>query len=289
MTQQDDWRPEMARLTQRQDQLERQQKDANKGVEALRRDANALKRDVDRRVDSLRGETDRQSRDRDWRVSSLERSRDTAQNLFWFSIPLVAAVAMIIILVIAVVASREQRREAGEPEKRSPSSIDAPLAGSGGPLPPGLVAPGRLSDNLTAGTASTPPGRPCRRSRELLSFNGLAPWFATQLTRASIVVPSAPAMRAKAEVDPGFSPRSISEMYPAAIPVFPDSSLRVMPWWFRNARMGPFPRIMSRATSWGTRTPSSASWPASMSSSWLFRSMRASYSLRVKVMVSSLA
>ena len=48
-------------------------------------------------------------------------------------------------------------------------------------------------------------------------------------------------------------------------PVFSDSSLSVMPWWFRNARMGPFPRIMSRATSWGTRTPSSASWAASMS------------------------
>ena len=34
MTQQDDWRPEMARLAQRQDQLERQQRDSNRKVEA---------------------------------------------------------------------------------------------------------------------------------------------------------------------------------------------------------------------------------------------------------------
>ena len=142
MTQQDDWRPEMARLAQRQDQLERQQRDSNRKVEALQRDGDALKRDVDRRMDSLRGETDRQSRDGERRVSSLERSRDTFENLFWASMPLVAAIAVIVILVIAVAVSREQRREAGEPEQRSPSSIDAPLAGSGGPLPPGFVAAG---------------------------------------------------------------------------------------------------------------------------------------------------
>ena len=83
MTQQDNWRPEMARLTQRQDQLERQQMDSTGRVEAMRRDADAFKRDVDRRLDSLRGETDRQIRDGDRRVSSLERSRDTLENLFW--------------------------------------------------------------------------------------------------------------------------------------------------------------------------------------------------------------
>ena len=142
MTQQDDWRPEMARLTQRQDQLERRQRDSNRNVEDLQRDADALKRDVDRRLDSLRGETDRQLRDGERRVGSLERSRDTFENLFWFSMPLVAAAAVIIILVIAVVASREQHREAGEPEQRSPSSINAPWVSSGGPLQPGFVAAG---------------------------------------------------------------------------------------------------------------------------------------------------
>ena len=160
MTQQDDWRPEMARLAQRQDQLERQQRDSNRKVEALQRDADALKRDVDRRLDSLRRETDRQFRDRDRRVSRLERSRDTFGNLFWFSIPLVAAVAVIFVLVIAAIASREQRQEPGGPGQRSPSSIYAPMDGSGGPLPPGLAAVGkpfrqhRRSDSINAARAT---------------------------------------------------------------------------------------------------------------------------------------
>ena len=135
MTQQDDWRPEMARLTQRQDQLERQQRETTTRVDAL-------KRDVDTRINSLRRETDRQLRDGERRVSRLERSRDTFENLFWFSMPLVAAIAMIIVLVIAVIVSREQRREPGEPEQRSPSSVDAPWVSSGGLWPPGFVAAG---------------------------------------------------------------------------------------------------------------------------------------------------
>ena len=160
MTPQDNWRPETARLAQRQDLLERQQRETTTRVDAS-------KRDVDRRMDSLRGETDQQFRDGERRVSSLERSRDTFENLFWFSIPLVTAAAMIIILVIAAVASREQRQEAGEPEQRSPSSVDAPLAGSGGPLPPGLVAAGTPFRQL-----HRRPGDLGPRSRELLvSFN----------------------------------------------------------------------------------------------------------------------
>ena len=159
MTQQDNWQPEMARLAQRQDQLERQQRETTTTVDAL-------KRDVDRRIDSQRRDLDWQFRDRDSRVSSLERSRDTFETLIWLSMPLVAAVAMIIVLAIAVVAAREQRQEAGEPEQRSPSSIDAPIATSGGPLQPGLAA------------AGTPfrrhhrrPGNHGRRSRELDAFN----------------------------------------------------------------------------------------------------------------------
>ena len=126
MTPQDDWRPEMARLAQRQDQLERQQRETTTRVDALNRD-------VDRRLDSLRRETDQQFRDGERRVSRLERSRDTFENLFWFSMPLVAAVAVIFVLLIAVIVSREQRQEPGEPEQRSPSSIDAPWVSSGGP------------------------------------------------------------------------------------------------------------------------------------------------------------
>ena len=160
MTQQDDWRPEMARLAQRQDQLERQQRDSDRKVEALRRDGDALKRDVDRRMDSLRRETDRQFRDGERRVSSLERSRDAFENLFWFSMPLVAAVAVIIVLVVAVIASREQRQELREPEQRSPSSVDAPWPVPGVPGHRGLLLRGHLSGSFTAPTASTPPGRP---------------------------------------------------------------------------------------------------------------------------------
>ena len=89
-------------------------------------------------MDSLRGETDRQFRDGERRVSSLERSRDTFENLFWFSMPLVAAVAVIFVLLVAVIVSREQRQESGEPEQRSPSSVDAPMAGSGGALATGF-------------------------------------------------------------------------------------------------------------------------------------------------------
>ena len=157
MTQQDNWRPEMARLAQRQDQLERQQRETTTRVDALNRD-------VDRRLDSLRRETDRQFRDGERRVSRLERSRDTFENLFWFSMPLVAAVAVIIILVVAAVAGREQRQEAGEPEQRSPSSVDAPMAGSGGTWQPGFVAAGtpfrqlHRSDSFNANRATMAAG-----------------------------------------------------------------------------------------------------------------------------------
>ena len=165
MTQQDDWRPEMARLAQRQDQLERQQRETTTRVDALNRD-------VDRRMDSQRRDMNRQSKDRDWRVSSLERSRDTLENLFWFSMPLVAAAAVIIILVIAAIASREQRRECAKPEQRSPSSIDAPLAGSGGPLQPGFVAAGDTFPTTSPlRQHQRRPGDLGRRARELLSFN----------------------------------------------------------------------------------------------------------------------
>ena len=63
MTLHDDIQDRMARLTQRQDQLERQQRETTTRVDALNRDD-------DRRMDSLRRETDQQSRDRDSRLSS---------------------------------------------------------------------------------------------------------------------------------------------------------------------------------------------------------------------------
>ena len=82
MTPQDNWRPEMARLAQRQDQLERQQRETTTRVDALNRD-------VDRRMDSQRRDMNRQFRDGERKVGSLERSRDAFESLFWFSMPLV--------------------------------------------------------------------------------------------------------------------------------------------------------------------------------------------------------
>ena len=153
MTQQDDWRPEMARLAQRQDQLERQRRDSNRKVDALQRDGDALKRDVDRRMDSLRRETDRQSRDGERRVSSLERSRDTFENLFWFSIPLVAAIAVIIILIIASSHPGSSARNPGSQSSVHRHWLTLPWPVSGGLGNRGLLLRGHLSDSLTAPTA----------------------------------------------------------------------------------------------------------------------------------------
>ena len=154
MTQQDNWRPEMARLTQRQDQLERQQRETTTRVDALNRD-------VDRRMDSLRRDMNRQFRDGERRVSRLERSRDTLENLFWFSMPLVAAAAVIIILVIAV-----NRIPGAAPGVReSPSSVHRhrltlPWPVPGVPGHRGLLLPGtpfrqhHRSDSINAARAT---------------------------------------------------------------------------------------------------------------------------------------
>lgn len=125
----------MARLAQRQDQLERPQRETNRRVDAL-------KRDVVSSIDSLRREIDWQSRDREWRIKSLEQSWDAALFLISLSMPVVAGIAMIIVLTIDAIESREHRQEGGEPEQRSPLSMNATPAGSGGHVQPGLIAVG---------------------------------------------------------------------------------------------------------------------------------------------------
>ena len=200
MTPQDNWRPEMARLAQRQDQLERQQRETTTRVDALNRD-------VDRRMDSLRGEMDSQSGNRDWRVSSPERSRDTFENLFWLSIPLVAAVAVIIILVIAVVAAREQRQEAGEPEQRSPSSINAPMPVPEVPCNRGLAAAG-----TPIRQPHRRPGDLGRRSRRLLfssnpSTGEERPPIESQSYRVGRVTPQLAICFLTGPADPAWSSR----------------------------------------------------------------------------------
>ena len=149
----------MARLTQRQDQVERQQRETTGRVDAL-------KRDVDNRMDSLRRENDWQSRDREWRIKSLEQSRDTALFLISLSMPIVAAIAMIIVLTIAAIESREHRQEGGEPEQHSPLSMNAAPAGSGGHVQPGLIAKGTPFRQR-----HRHPGNYGLRSREPNTFN----------------------------------------------------------------------------------------------------------------------
>ena len=73
MTQQGNWQQEIARLAQRQDQLERQHRETTTRVDTLKGDADASKMDVDSSIDSLRREIDSQFREREWRVKSLER------------------------------------------------------------------------------------------------------------------------------------------------------------------------------------------------------------------------
>ena len=155
--------PEMARLAQRQDQLERQQRDSTRNVEALQRDGDALKRDVrPPHGFPANRHTDRQLRDGERRVSRLERSRDTFGNLFWFSMPLVAAVAVII-----RPAHRRRRIPGAAPgSSESPRSVHRhrltlPWAGSGGTWPPGsCCCRDAFPTSFTAPTASTPPGQP---------------------------------------------------------------------------------------------------------------------------------
>ena len=159
MTHQDDAQNRMDRLAQRQDQLERQQRETTTRIDAL-------KRDVDSRIDSMRREMDWQLRDREWRIKSLERSRDTVESLIMLWMPLVAAITMIIVLVIAVIGSREQLQESGEPERRSPLSMNAPAASSGGHVQPGLIAAGTLFRQY-----HRYPGNHGLRSREPNTFN----------------------------------------------------------------------------------------------------------------------
>ena len=117
MAQQDNWREEMARLTQRQDQLEKQHMENSTRVDIL-------KRDVDSRLDSLRTDLDWKSRDGDRRMKSLERFRDYLENLILYAIVIGCGVALAISLVIAIVDARDERREREQPEERPLSSVE---------------------------------------------------------------------------------------------------------------------------------------------------------------------
>ena len=116
MTHQDDVQDRIARLAQRQDQLERQQRETTTRVDAL-------KSDVDSRIDSLRREIDWQFRDREWRVKSLERFRDFIESLIMYAIMIGCAVALVVSMVIIIVEARGASQENGQPGERSLISL----------------------------------------------------------------------------------------------------------------------------------------------------------------------
>ena len=120
MTPQDNSREEIARLAQRQDHLERQQRETSTKVDTL-------KWDVDSRLDSLRTDIDWKSRDGDRRVQSLERFRDFIEKLIMYAIAIGCGVAILISLIISIVDARDERREMEQLEERPLSSIKAPL------------------------------------------------------------------------------------------------------------------------------------------------------------------
>ena len=128
----------MARLTQRQGQLDRQHRETITRVEILKRDADASKRDVDSRIDSLRREIDWQFRDRDLRVKSLERFRDFIESLIMYGTLIGYAMVIVISVVITIVEARGASQESEQPEGRSLSSMEVPRAADGGQGQPGL-------------------------------------------------------------------------------------------------------------------------------------------------------
>ena len=147
MTPQGNWQQELARLAQRQDHLERQQRETTTRVDTL-------KRDVDSRMDSLRREMDWQFRDREWRVKSLERFRDFIESLIMYVIVIGCAVALVVSLVIIIVEVRGAREEIGQPEERSLSSMEARRATPGEEVQPDLPPVAHISTTPVAQIAS---------------------------------------------------------------------------------------------------------------------------------------
>ena len=129
MTQHDNLLQEVARLTQRQDQLELQQRETAMRVDSLKRDVDTLRSDVNRRIDYLHRDMDSRFRDGERRVNRLEGPRDNSPDI-WIYLPLVAALIFFIVVVTAAIASREGQ-ESEEPQQRSPSSFHAPPLGAG--------------------------------------------------------------------------------------------------------------------------------------------------------------
>ena len=172
MTPHDDVQDRMARLAQRQDQLERQQRDTNRGVEVLRRDA-------DSGIENLRWNTDLRLKDLEQRVASLERFRDFIESLIMHAIMIGCGVALTILIVIIVVEARGGRQENGQPEERSLISL---RVAPGDQVQPGLspaanIPPPRhwaisklVADELGSFTESLSPNRAGLKDERILGL-----------------------------------------------------------------------------------------------------------------------
>ena len=123
MTQPDNLQQKVARLTQRQDQLERQHRETSAKVDAIKRDVDTLTRNVERRIESLRSDVDWKF---EGRVKSLESSRDSTFNIMMYAMMIGAVVALFITLAVSIIEAREERQEMTPPEERPLSSITAP-------------------------------------------------------------------------------------------------------------------------------------------------------------------
>ena len=127
MTPHDNVQDRVDRLAKRQDQLERQQRDTNRGVEVLRRDADSgienLRWNTDLRLKNLRWNTDLRLKDMEQRVASLERFRDFIESLIMYAIMIGCAVALVVSMVIIIVEARGASQENGQHEERSLISL----------------------------------------------------------------------------------------------------------------------------------------------------------------------
>ena len=103
----------MARLARRQGQLERQQRDTNRRVEVLRRDA-------DSGIENLRWNTDFRLMDLERKVASLDRFRDFIESRIMYAIMIGCAVALVISMVVIVVEARGARQETHSPRSGHP-------------------------------------------------------------------------------------------------------------------------------------------------------------------------
>ena len=135
MSPNDDVPDRMGRLARRQDQLERQQRDTNRGVGALRRDADSgienLRWKTDLELKHLEWNTDLRVKDLEQKIASLERFRNFIESLIMYAIMIGCAVALAIFIVIIVVEAREARPENGQPEGRSLVLLRATRAAPG--------------------------------------------------------------------------------------------------------------------------------------------------------------